>query len=404
MLQTWRWFGPQDTVMVDEMLQVGVEGVVSALHHLKPGVVWSVEEIQRHQAFMATKSDGSPSGIAWEVVESLPVSEAIKTQTGDFRLHIQNYRESMRNLAACGLQTICYNFMPILDWTRTDLRALMPHGGTAMRFDLLEFAVFDLFILARAGAAEDYPSAFVAEAQQRFDVMDAAARQRLQQNIVAGLPGANDNWNIDDIRQLLATYASTTADQLRARLIDFLSEIMPLAQELGLRFGCHPDDPPFPLLGLPRVMSSEEDYAHVLETINVDNNGITLCTGSLGVNKEFDAAGFVERLGSRIHFIHLRNTSLTKPAIPGRSSFYEAAHLEGDTDMVAVIAALVREEARRKASGRPDWQIPMRPDHGQDLLFDLKTSGMPGYPLIGRMRGLAELRGVMAAAQRLQNL
>lgn len=401
MLQTWRWFGPQDTVSIDELLQVGVEGVVSALHHLKPGLVWSVDEIKKHQAYIATKSDGSPSGIKWEVVESLPVSEAIKTQTGDFRQHIQNYCESMRNLAACGLTTICYNFMPILDWTRTDLRAPMPHGGTAMRFDLLEFAVFDLFILARAGASEDYPPSFVEQAQQRFDAMDDGAQYRLQQNIVAGLPGANDNWSIDDIRELLATYASTTAEQLRQRLIDFLSEIMPLAQELGLRFGCHPDDPPFTLLGLPRVMSSEEDYARVLAAVDVQNNGITLCTGSLGVTDGFDAAGFVERLGSRIHFAHLRNTSLTKPNIPGRSSFYEAAHLEGSTDMVSVVAGLVREEAKRKAAGRADWQIAMRPDHGQDLLHDLKIEGMPGYPLIGRMRGLAELRGIMAAVNTL---
>lgn len=401
MLQTWRWFGPQDTVSIDELLQIGVEGVVSALHHLKPGVVWSVEEIKKHQAYIATNSDGSPSGIKWEVVESLPVSESIKTQTGDFREHFQNYRESMRNLAACGLKTVCYNFMPILDWTRTDLRAPMPHGGTAMRFDLLEFAVFDIFILARAGAVEDYPPAFVADAQRCFDGMDDAARHKLQQNIVAGLPGANDNWNIDDIRHLLATYASTTPEQLRARLIDFLSEIIPLAQELGMRFGCHPDDPPFSLLGLPRVMSSEDDFAHVLNALDVENNGITLCTGSLGVTKGFDAAGFVERFGSRIHFAHLRNTGLTKPDIPGRSSFYEAAHLEGDTDMVSVVAALMREEAKRKAAGRADCQIPMRPDHGQELLHDLKIEGMPGYPLIGRMRGLAELRGIMAAVTAL---
>lgn len=401
MLQTWRWFGPQDKVSIDEMLQVGVQGVVSALHHLKPGTVWSLEEIKKHQGYITVKGDGTSSGIAWEVVESLPVSEAIKTNTGDFRQHIQNYRESMRNLAACGLKTICYNFMPILDWTRTDLHARMPHGGTAMRFDLLEFAVFDVFILGRAGASEDYPQTFVEEARQRFDAMDDAARYSLQQNIVAGLPGANDNWSIDDIKELLATYASTTPEQLRARLIDFLSEIMPLAQELGIRFCCHPDDPPFSLLGLPRVMSCEDDYARVMDALDVPNNGITLCTGSLGVTKGFDAARFVERFGSRIHFAHLRNTSLTEPSIPGRSSFYEAAHLEGSTDMVSVVAALMREESKRKSDGQSDWRIPMRPDHGQDILHDLKIESMPGYPLFGRMRGLAELRGIMAAVSTL---
>lgn len=397
MLQTWRWFGPIDPITIDDLLQVGVEGVVTALYHLTPGTVWPVAEIEKRQSAIATRRNGSGSGLLWNVVESLPVSEAIKTQSGDYKTHIENYRQSLRNLAACGLQTICYNFMPILDWTRTDLRAPMNHGGTAMRFDLLEFATFELFILERAGADQDYPAEFVARADQLFQTMDNTQKTALQNNIVAGLPGANDSWSLDDIRALLQTYHGISADQLRKHLTDFLAEVIPLAEELGLRLCCHPDDPPFSLLGLPRVMSNEADYAHVVNAVHSPSNGITLCTGSLGVAQDFDGAGFVERLGAHIHFVHLRNTCRTEPAMPARSSFYEAAHLEGNTDMVSVVKALMQEQESRKAAGRADWQIPMRPDHGQEILHDINAGGMPGYPLLGRMRGLAELRGIMAA-------
>ena len=403
MLQTWRWFGPLDPISMDDLLQVGAEGVVSALHHLPPGTVWPVAEIEKRQGEIAKRRNGAASGLRWEVVESLPVSEAIKTRSGDYRAHLEAYRQSMCNLAACGLQIVCYNFMPILDWTRTDLRAPMAHGGTAMRFDLLEFAVFDLFILRRSGAAQDYPADFTEQADRLFKTMDDAQKTALQNNIVAGLPGANDNWTLDDIGALLQTYSTVTAESLRANLIDFLADIIPLADELGLRFCCHPDDPPFSLLGLPRIMSSEADYAHVMNAVDSPANGITFCTGSLGVAKGFDAAGFVERLGSRIHFAHLRNTSRTEPALPDRSSFYEAAHLEGHTDMAGVVAALMRKQDKRKAAGRADWRIAMRPDHGQELLQDIGSGGMPGYPLIGRMRGLAELRGLMAAHQSPNN-
>lgn len=397
MLQTWRWFGPVDPITIDDLLQIGVEGVVTALYHLTPGTVWSVAEIEKRQSAIATRRTGIESGLLWDVVESLPVSEAIKTQSGDYKNHIENYRQSMRNLATCGLRTICYNFMPILDWTRTDLRAPMPHGGTAMRFDLLEFAAFELFILERAGAAEDYPADFVARADQLFKTMDDDQKSALQNNIVAGLPGANDNWTLEDIRALLQSYQGISADKLRSNLTDFLAEVVPLAEELGLRLCCHPDDPPFSLLGLPRIMSTEADYEHVLTTIDSPANGITFCSGSLGVAENFDGAGFIERLGSHIHFVHLRNTRRTEPAVPARSSFYEAAHLEGNTDMVSVVKALMREQETRKAAGRTDWQISMRPDHGQEILHDIGAGGMPGYPLLGRMRGLAELRGIMAA-------
>ncbi|WP_299677976.1 mannonate dehydratase [uncultured Roseobacter sp.] len=390
MKQCWRWFGPQDTVALPDLHMVGVEGIVTALHHIAPGAVWPDPEIAKRQKTL------SAAGFAWDVVESLPVSEAIKTQGAEARQHIAAYKESLEALARHGIETVCYNFMPILDWTRTTLRAPQPHGGTAMLFELLAFSVFDLHILARAGAEQDYSEAQRSAAAARFAEMSGAERVALKSNIVAGLPGANDTWTVEDVRTQLASYAAITPERLRQNLIDFLSEVVPVAERLGLRLCCHPDDPPFGLLGLPRVMSSTGDYAAVLEAVDSPANGATLCTGSLGVRADFDAPGFVARLGDRIHFVHLRNTQRLSDD-PQRPDFFEAAHLEGDTDMVAVIRALVAEEQRRKAAGRADWQIPMRPDHGQELLYDREADSMPGYPLIGRMRGLAELRGIMAA-------
>lgn len=398
MRQTWRWFGPADEISIAEIRQTGAQGVVSALHHFPPGEVWPVEEIRKRQAEIAHPDTGS-SGLTWDVVESVPVSEAIKTKTGPVAGHYEAYRQSLRNLASCGMRTVCYNFMPVLDWTRTDLAAQQPNGATAMHFDLLDFCVFDAFLLKRPAAQDDYPEDFLAQAEERFTDMPDTARQALVNNIVAGLPGANDTWTLDDVRGHLGTYAKINADTLRANLIDFLSEIVPTAEELGIRLCCHPDDPPFSLLGLPRVMSSTDDYAYVLKTIDSRNNGATLCTGSLGVAEGFDPADFVKRLGDKIHFVHLRNTRRLAPAAGHLSSFYESEHLDGDTDMVATIKALMGEEKRRKAEGRDDWEIPMRPDHGQAQLADLDRPLQPGYPLIGRMRGLAELRGIMAAIE-----
>jgi mannonate dehydratase len=396
MKQTWRWFGPADEISIAEICQTGAEGIVSALHHVLPGEVWTPDEIERRQDQVA-RPDGVTSGLSWDVVESLPISEAIKTQTGPVKAHLDAYRESLRNLAAAGISTVCYNFMPVLDWTRTELSAPMPNGARAMRFDLVQFCVFDRFILKRPGAAEDYPEILLSEAETVFTGMSDAARTELTNNIVAGLPGATDTWTLEDVRGHLGTYDAIDADRLRGHLVDFLSEVVPLAEDLGIRLCCHPDDPPFPLMGLPRVMSCEDDYARVMEAVDSPANGITFCTGSLGVAEDFDSARFVNRLGARIHFVHLRNTRRVGAGVGARHSFYESEHLDGDTDMVAAIRALLAEETRRKASGRADWQIPMRPDHGQSLLSDLDRPVMPGYPLIGRMRGLAELRGIMAA-------
>ena len=395
MRQTWRWFGPKDLTSIDDMLQAGVEGVVSALHHMPTGAVWPVEEIRKRQDEIGRMKDGAPSGLAWEVVESLPVSEDIKKQKGDWKAHIANWKQSLRHLKQSGIEVVCYNFMPVLDWTRTDLAYRVPTGATCMRFDLVDFAAFDIHILARLGAAESFDAATVAEAAARFAGMDAARRGQLAGNVVFGLPGAAESFTLDDVRRHIAEYDAIPAEQLRRHLIDFLSEVTPLAQELGMRLCCHPDDPPVPLLGLPRVMSTEADYRQVMEAVDLGANGITLCSGSLGARRDNDLPGMMRRLGDRVHFLHLRNVAIETPANFG--SFHEAGHLEGGTDMVAMIAAVLDEEARRRAEGRADWQIPMRPDHGQDILDDLNRRAQPGYPSIGRLKGLAELRGIMTA-------
>jgi mannonate dehydratase len=377
------------------MLQAGVEGVVSALHHVPTGAVWAPAEIARRQQEIGTRVDGTASGLAWEVVESLPVSEDIKKQKGDWRAHLASYRQSLRNLAAAGIEVVCYNFMPVLDWTRTDLAFRVAHGGTCMRFDLADFAAFDLHLLERRGAADDYPAELRDEAAARFAAMGDARRRRLAGNIAFGLPGSAERLTLDDLRAHLDEYGAITADALRAHFVAFLEAVVPVAEEVGIRMCCHPDDPPFPLLGLPRIMSTEADYAALMTAVNSPANGITLCSGSLGARPDNDLPGMMARLGDRVHFLHLRNVTRETDGI--RGSFHEAEHLGGGTDMVALIAAVVTEERRRAAAGRDDRVIPMRPDHGQDILDDLKRRSQPGYPSIGRLKGLAELRGIMAA-------
>ncbi|RJL19937.1 mannonate dehydratase [Paracoccus siganidrum] len=395
MRQTWRWFGPKDLVSIDDMMQAGVEGVVSALHHIPTGAVWTAEEIARRQALVGVMKDGSPSGLKWEVVESLPVSEDIKKQKGDWRDHIAAWKTSMRALRAAGIEVICYNFMPVLDWTRTDLAWRLPNGATCMRFDLTDFAAFDIHILARPGAAGDFPESVADEAGRRFAAMTDADKAALAKNVVFGLPGAAESFSLDDVRSHLAEYDRLSPETLRGHMIDFLSEVAPLAQELGVRLCCHPDDPPFTLLGLPRVMSTEADYRAVLDAVDLPANGVTLCAGSLGARPDNDLPGMMARLADRVHFLHLRNVTRESEGIMG--SFHEAEHLGGGTDMVALIAAVLREERRRRAEGRADHQIPFRPDHGQDILDDLNRKAQPGYPSIGRLKGLAELRGIMTA-------
>jgi mannonate dehydratase len=400
MHQTWRWFGPSDLASIDDIVQAGAEGVVSALHHVPNGVVWTPEEIGRRRQLVATRTDGSPSGIAWDVIESLPVSEDIKKQKGEWRTHIANYKQSLRNVAAAGLDVICYNFMPVLDWTRTDLRYRLPSGGTAMRFDIVDFAAFDIHILARKGAAESFEPEIVEQAARRYAAMDDTQRRALARNVTMGLPGSTEHMTTEDVRAHIAEYDHISAERLRAHFIDFLGEIIPVAEAVGVRMCCHPDDPPFPLLGLPRIMSTREDYDAIFAAVGSNANGITLCSGSLGARPDNDLPALMQHFGPRVHFLHLRNVKRESEATAG--SFFEAEHLAGDTDMVALIAEIVREERRRKAEGRADWSIPMRPDHGQDILDDLGRSGQPGYPRIGRLKGLAELRGVFKAIEHAQ--
>lgn len=392
MRQTWRWFGPMDRVSVDDMMQAGVEGVVSALHHMPTGTIWAPDQIAQRQADIATRKNGMPSTLAWEVVESLPVSEDIKKQKGDWKTHIANWKISMQNLAAAGINVICYNFMPVLDWTRTDLAWERPNGARCMRFDLIDFAAFDIHILARDGAAEDFPEDVTAAAAQRFAEMSDERKEQLAGNVVFGLPGAAERFTLEDVKAHLAEYAHISEQQLQSHLIDFLSEVAPLAQSLGVRLCCHPDDPPFPLLGLPRIMSTQAQYQKILSAVDLSANGVTLCTGSLGARPDNNPVEIMEALGDRVHFLHLRNVTIEGTAL--MNSMFEDEHLNGHTDMVAMVGAVVAEEARRKAAGRSDWSIPMRPDHGQDILDDLGRSAQPGYPAIGRLKGLAELRGV----------
>lgn len=393
MKQTWRWFGPQDTVSLDNIRQAGADGVVTALHHVAPGIVWTRDEILKRKNAVEKRGDDAATGLTWDVIESLPVSEDIKKQSGDWREHFDAYCESLRNLAAEGLQTVCYNFMPILDWTRTDLAWELPTGGTSMRFDLIDFAAFDLHILQRPGAV--FSNEITDAAHERFAGMDQDRKDQLVRNVVFGLPGSAETMSLNDVRELLGQYADISKDQLRANFVAFLEHVAPVAEELGMRLCCHPDDPPFDLLGLPRIMSSEEDYRYMVSAVDLPANGITLCSGSLGVNPANDLPGMMQRMGDKVHFIHLRNVKSETDQFPG--SFHEAEHLGGNTDMVALIGAILAEEAKRRDASRADHIIPMRPDHGQDIADDLGRQSQPGYPLIGRLKGLAELRGIEAA-------
>ena len=397
MKQTWRWFGPKDFVSVDHMVQAGVQGVVSALHHIPPGEVWSQKDIQKRQNEISSMQNGRPSTLHWDVVESLPVSEDIKKQKGKWRQHIQTYRQSLENLASCGLEVVCYNFMPVLDWTRTHLRWPLESGATCMRFDLIDFIVFDVHILQRSGAEEAYSKGHKEEAARRFQQLNSDQIMQLSANITSGLPGAAGGFSLGDLRAHLQDYQTVSEHRLRANLVDFLEQVIPTAERLGIRMCCHPDDPPVPLLGLPRIMSTEADHQRLIDAVDLMANGITLCTGSLGARPDNDLPGMMQRLGSRVHFLHLRNVKRESNEIGG--SFYEAEHLGGDTDMVAVIEAALKEEQRRKAAGRKDVSIPFRPDHGQDILDDLQRQTQPGYPAIGRLKGLAELRGVITALE-----
>lgn len=390
MRQTWRWFGPDDPVTLAHVRQAGAVGVVSALHHLNDGRAWPVDAIARR------KAEIEASGLRWDVVESIIVHEDIKTRTGRWRELIDNYKASIRAVAAAGIKTVCYNFMAITDWTRTDLDFPMPHGGTALRFDVVDFCAYDVFILERKGAEADHPPARVEAARARFQAMSESDKARLEGNLIGWVPAREFVFDRTSFRRALDLYKEVSNDGLRENLFAFLREIVPVAEEAGVRMAIHPDDPPFPLFGLPRIVSSAADARMLLAACPLPANGLTLCTGSYGAGAQNDLPAMAQEFGKDIHFAHLRNTSRQADG-----SFHEAEHLDGDTDMVAVVTALMAEERRRKAAGRADWEIPMRPDHGHVIVDDIGKETNPGYSCIGRLKGLAELRGVMRAVEAL---
>ena len=390
-IQTMRWYGPKDPVKLSHIRQAGATGVVTALHHIPNGQTWSLHEVQKRD------QEVQAAGLAWEVVESIPVHEDIKTRQGDFQRHIQNYQESIRNLGKAGIKTVCYNFMPVLDWTRTDLGYCLPNGAKALRYDKSAMTAFDLFILQRE--SNGYTDGEIEQAKNYIGSIDNATKERLVKNIIAGLPGSEESYTVADFKKKLAAYHDIDAAALRSNIIEFLRAVIPVAEESGVKMAIHPDDPPFSLFGLPRVVSTVEDVRHLFSRVDSPANGLTFCTGSFGVRADNDLPAMVKEFGRRTHFVHLRSTRRDK-----EGNFYEADHLAGDVDMYEVIKALLQEMSARKSTGSSDHHIPMRPDHGHQMMDDLEKTTNPGYSGIGRLKGLAEIRGLELGIKRALQL
>ena len=384
MKETWRWYGPQDPVPLDHVKQAGATGIVTALHHMYGGEAWPLREVLRR------KDEIEAAGLVWSVVESIPVHNSIKLRAGRYQHFIGAWKDSLAAIAKAGVKTVCYNFMPVVDWTRTDLMWRLPSTGYALRFDAIDFAAYDLFILGRKGAEADYTADRVTSARGRFEAMPRERREDLERNIIAGLPASESSYDRETIRRALAEYAGVTAGDLQSNLAAFLREVVPVADELGIRLAIHPDDPSWPLFGLPRIVSTANDARAILSAAETRANGLTFCVGSYGSREDNDLTAMVREFADRIHFVHLRQ--VTREA---DGSFHEADHLCGSSDMVGIIHAVMAEELRRRREGRADQEIPMRPDHGHLLADDIGKKVNPGYSLIGRLKGLAELRGVV---------
>ncbi len=390
--QTWRWYGPNDRIKLNEIRQTGATGIVTALHHIPNGEIWRMEEIEKRKAEIES------AGLTWSVVESVPVHEDIKKQSGNWKQYVRNYQDTIRNLGTCGIETVCYNFMPVLDWSRTNLNSSFEDGSLALLYEQKVFAAFDMFILKRPGSVKDYSEKIINEAETYFNTLDSAAIDELTNTIIKGLPGAEESYTIEKFQSILDTYKDIDDAQLRKHLKDFLNEIIPVAEEAGVRMAIHPDDPPWGLLGLPRVVSTLDDARIIINSVDSISNGITLCTGSWGAGHFNDLSVMAKELAPRINFAHLRNVKRDEDL-----NFNEDYLFEGDVDIYEVLKTIVLEEEERKKQGRKDFSIPVRPDHGNQMLGDIGKKNNPGYSLYGRMKGLAEIRGLEIGIRRTLN-